>query len=632
MNRALGVCYYPEHWPESMWAEDAARMAETGISWVRIGEFAWSRLEPSPDDLRFEWLDRAVETLGSAGLKVILGTPTAAPPRWMLDRNPDMPAVDGEGRQRKFGSRRHYCFSHEGYLEECRRIVALLADRYGRNPHVRAWQTDNEYGCHDTVESHSKAAKRAFRAWCAKRYGSPEALNRAWGNAFWSMDCADFDEIDSPALVVTEPNPAHSLAYRRFLSDQVALFNRAQVEILRVRTDAPIIHNYMGRFTSFDHWRVGADLDVAAWDSYPIGFLSDRLEADADRKARFLRQGDPDFQAFHHDLYRGVGRGRMWVMEQQPGPVNWAPFNPAPLPGMVRLWTWEAFAHGAETVCFFRWRQTPYAQEQMHAGLLRPDGVAAPALAEAAQVAREVAAMPEAGTGAAQAALVFDYASAWAWETQPQGADFDYFRLCFSAYRALRRAGLDIDVLPPDTADLSAYAIAFVPGLALLPEPLAAALAEIRGRAILGPRCNAKTEEMSIPVPLPPNLPGLDAVVARVESLPPGTEIPLAEGGAFRSWFERLEGEDVVEITEAGAPAIMGSGKLRYLAGWPDDALWDRLVREAADAGEIAIRSMPDGLRVRNASGRRFLFNYAPEPQIHDGVEIPAAGVNWDPA
>lgn len=631
MNRALGVCYYPEHWPESIWAEDAARMVETGISWVRIGEFAWSRLEPSPGDLRFEWLDRAIAALGSAGLKVILGTPTATPPRWMLDRHPDMLAVDGEGRLRKFGSRRHYCFSHDGYLEECRRIVALLADRYGRNPHVRAWQTDNEYGCHDTVASHSEAAKRAFRAWCAGRYGSPKALNRAWGNAFWSMDYAAFEEIDSPSLAVTEPNPAHSLAYRRFLSDQVALFNRAQVEILRARTDAPIVHNYMGRFTGFDHWRVGADLDVAAWDSYPIGFLSDRLETDDDRKARFLRQGDPDFQAFHHDLYRGVGRGRMWVMEQQPGPVNWAPFNPAPLPGMVRLWAWEAFAHGAETVCFFRWRQAPFAQEQMHAGLLRPDGGGAPALDEAAQVAREIAAMPEAGAGAAQAALVFDYPSAWAWETQPQGADFDYFRLCFSAYRALRRAGLDIDVLPPDVADLSTYAVALVPGLAVMPEPLAAALAETRGLAILGPRCNAKTEEMSIPVPLPPNLPGLDAVVARVESMPPGAEIPLAQGGAFRSWFERLEGRDVIETTEAGEPAIMGGGKLRYLAGWPDDALWDRIVREAADAGGAATLNMPDGLRVRNSAGRRFLFNYAPEPQSHDGVEIPAAGVRWDP-
>jgi beta-galactosidase len=208
---------------------------------------------------------------------------------------------------------------------------------------------------------------------------------------------------------------------------------------------------------TFDHWEVGADLDVASWDSYPIGFLSDRIEADPAHKARYLRQGDPDMQAFHHDLYRGVGRGRWWVMEQQPGPVNWAPWNPAPLPGMVRLWAWEAFAHGAEVVSYFRWRQAPFAQEQMHAGLLRPDSAPAPGLAEAAQVAREIAGDASGRDRAAPVALVFDYAAAWAWETQPQGRDFDYFRLVFSAYRALRRAGLSVDIMPPDTGDLSPW-------------------------------------------------------------------------------------------------------------------------------------------------------------------------------
>ena len=143
-------------------------------------------------------------------------------------------------------------------------------------------------------------------------------------------------------------------------------------------------------------------------------------------------------------------------MEQQPGPVNWAPHNPAPLPGMPRLWAWEAFAHGAETVCFFRWRQVPFAQEQMHAGLLRPDSEPAPALAEAAQIATEIADMPETETASAPVALVFDYASSWAWKTQPQGADFEYFHLALSTYRALRRNGLSVDVVSSDIADLSA--------------------------------------------------------------------------------------------------------------------------------------------------------------------------------
>ena len=196
------------------------------------------------------------------------------------------------------------------------------------------------------------------------------------------MDYGDFEEIELPNLTVTEPNPSHQLAFRRFCSDQVVAFNRVQVDIIRTHSNAPITHNYMGKVTNFDHFDVGADLDFASWDSYPLGFLEDRAGADQDLRERYIRQGHPDFQAFHHDLYRAVGRGRWWVMEQQPGPVNWAPYNPAPLPGMIRLWTWEAFAHGAEAVCYFRWRQVPFAQEQMHAGMLRPDSSEAAAMAD----------------------------------------------------------------------------------------------------------------------------------------------------------------------------------------------------------------------------------------------------------
>ena len=279
MTPTLGVCYYPEHWPEEQWAEDAARMAATGLTWVRIGEFAWSRMEPEPGKLAFGWLDRAIDTLGAQGLKVVLGTPTATPPRWMLERHPDMLAVDAEGRPRKFGSRRHYCFSHEGYRQECRRIATLLGERYGRNPHVQAWQIDNEYACHGTTLSYSDAALHGFRDWLARKYQSPDALNRAWGNVFWSMDYADWDEIDLPNLTVTEPNPAHVLYFRRYSSDQVAAFNKVQADALRPLTDRPLIHNYMGRELSFDHFKVGADLDIASWDSYPIGCLSDRLDA-----------------------------------------------------------------------------------------------------------------------------------------------------------------------------------------------------------------------------------------------------------------------------------------------------------------------------------------------------------------
>ncbi len=626
MKRTLGVCYYPEHWDRAVWEDDARRMAELGLTWVRIGEFAWKRLEPTEGDYRFDWLDDAIDVLHGAGLKVVLGTPTATPPRWMIDKHPDMLAVDVHGHKRKFGSRRHYCFNHEGYKDECRKIVTLLAERYGQT--VDAWQTDNEYGCHDTTYSYSDAARQAFQTWLARRYNGIEALNTAWGNVFWSMDYADFGEIDLPNLTVTEPNPAHTMAFRRFSSDQVVAFNKPQVEIIRQHSDAPIAHNYMGRVTEFDHFDVGADLDIASWDSYPLGFLEDRVGADPARQTAYARQGDPDFQAFHHDLYRAVGKGRLWIMEQQPGPVNWAPYNPEPLPGMVRLWSWEAFAHGAETVCYFRWRQAPFAQEQMHAGLLRPDSVEAPGHAEAAEVACEIADAPEASHKQAEVALVFDYAAEWGWAIQPHGAGNSYFGLVFDTYRALRRLGLSIDVIPPRADALPGYKLILVPGL-LTPDPaFTAALVSSGAEVIVGPRFGARTPDMATPVPLPPGLPGLDVTVARVESLRPGCEMPLAKGGQVTRYRDVLDGSaDVLETVGDGAPVMVASEKLAYLGGWLDDAGLVRVVADAARRAGVALTPLPEGVRLRETATERFWFNYGASEATVDGRILPPAGV-----
>ena len=632
MIRALGVCYYPEHWPQEMWASDAARMAEAGITWVRIGEFAWSRLEPQPGVLNWDWLDQAIAVLADAGLKIVLGTPSATPPRWMLNWFPDMLAVDATGHARKFGSRRHYCHSHAGYRDAAAQMAAQLGTRYGRDPRIAAWQIDNEYGCHETVISYSEAARVAFRDWLAQKYQDISALNMAWGNVFWSMDYGSFSQIDLPNQTVTQANPSHEMAFRRFCSDQVVAWNAAQVAALRPLTDAPLIHNYMGRVLEFDHFAVARDLDIASWDSYPIGFLSDRLEASAAHKARYLQQGDPDMQAFHHDLYRAMNKGRWWVMEQQPGPVNWAPYNPAPLPGMVRLWTWEAFAHGAEVVSYFRWRQAPFAQEQMHAGLMRPDDVAAPGLAEAAAVAAEIGEMPEVDSAQAPVALILEYASAWAWDVLPQGADFDYFRLVFDAYQAVRRQGFSVDILSADHADLSGYKLVLAPGLATLPDDLRAAMDTCKAPCLIGPRSNLVTDELRIPQPMGPALTGMDATVTRVESLPPGVSRPVQGGGAIVHWAETVEGAAQPVLSgQDGAPALLATGNLHYLAGWPDATLWDRLIDTLARQGGLKPTQLPEGLRLRDTATHQFAFNYGPDPVTWRDREIAAAGVAWWP-
>ncbi len=619
----LGVCYYPEHWPETRWPEDARRMVEMGLSRVRIGEFAWSRIEPTRDALDWAWLDRAIGALAEAGLGIILGTPTATPPRWLLDAMPDMLALDAEGRSRTFGSRRHYCFSHAGYRAECRRIVQAMAGHYGRHPAVVAWQVDNEYGCHDTVLSYSEAARRAFREWLAARYGSIRSLNEAWGNVFWSMEYADFAQIDPPNLTVTEANPAHRLDFQRFSSDQVVSFNREQVAILRESSPGRVItHNFMGFFTDFDHHAVAADLDVASWDSYPLGFLEQADFPEAD-KLRYARQGHPDIAAFHHDLYRGCGSGRWWVMEQQPGPVNWARNNPAPLPGMVRLWSIEAHAHGAELVSYFRWRQLPFAQEQMHAGLLRPDSVEDLAAGEVRQVAAELRGLGPAGPAPAPVGLLFGYVSEWITRITPHGERQRALRTCFEWYSALRRLGLDVDILAPES-DLSHCRMVVVPCLPWLSEAVAEGLARFKGPVLIGPRAGSKTREFAIPAGLPPGplQRYLPLKVARVESLRPGL-LASGPGFAIQDWLEHVATDLEPELRlDDGRGILYRWNNLRYLCAGPDDRLLVGILQSMAAEAGLEPTLLPSDLRLRRAGDLCFAFNYGPSALSLAGLDL----------
>ncbi|MFN9498667.1 MAG: beta-galactosidase, partial [Erythrobacteraceae bacterium] len=599
-----------------------------GLSLVRIGEFAWSRIESEPGQYDWGWLDRAIETLHAAGLQVILGTPTATPPKWLVDQMPDMIAIDQQGRPRGFGSRRHYCFSHEGYRVECARIVTALAQRYGQHPAIVMWQTDNEYGCHDTVLSFSQAAASSFRGWLAARYGTVDALNTAWGNVFWSMEYRSFTEVDPPHLTVTEASPAHWLDYRRFASDQVASFNRAQVDIIRALSQGKdITHNFMGFFTEFDHHAVGCDIDVATWDSYPLGFL-EQFWFSSEEKQAYLRQGHPDIAAFHHDLYRGCSGGRWGVMEQQPGPVNWARFNPAPLPGMVALWTLEAAAHGAELTSYFRWRQAPFAQEQMHAGLLRPDSTEAEAANEVRAAADELTRIGPQQTAQAPAALVFSYEAAWTIGIQPQGQSFRYLELVFEWYSALRQRGLDIDIVSPN-ADLSAYRMVVVPTLPIIPEGFVEKLAALTCPVLLGPRSGSKTASFTIPEGLAPGeiKALIDMTITRVESLRDGVSEP-ADGWSVTRWREDVRARFAPELADAaGRGVIYAVANRRYCAIWPDAALLRLLIERMAGEAGVDLLDLPESIRVRRSASHAFTFNYAAQP-----VLVPHLGETRAPA
>ncbi|MEM5402632.1 beta-galactosidase [Paraburkholderia unamae] len=632
----LGVCYYPEHWPEAMWKDDAARMKALGIAQVRIAEFAWSRIEPTPGEFDWGWLDRAIDTLGDAGLQVVMCTPTATPPKWLIDQHPDILPVGADGRVRGFGSRRHYDFSSPAYYEASRRICEAVAARYGQHPAVAYWQTDNEYGCHQTVVSYSPAAVQRFREWLRARYGSIDALNTAWGTVFWSMEYRSFDEIEAPVGTVTEAHPSHRLDYQRFASDEVQRYNRMQVDILRAHSPGrPIAHNFMQLFMEFDHYKVAADLDVATWDSYPLGALDQQWYA-PDVKARYLRTGHPDFASFNHDVYRGMSKLPFWVMEQQPGPVNWAQWNPAPLPGMVRLWSWEAFAHGAGCVSYFRWRQAPFAQEQMHAGLNTPDNRPDLGSAEAARVAEEIEAVLAAAKGGRDfdvktpVALVLDYEAKWLFEIHPQGADFHYPRFAVEYYSALRALGFDVDIVSVH-APLDGYRLVVVPPLPVVPDDFAQRLASSGAQVVIGPRTGSKTADLQIPANLPPGPLAalLPLRVWRVESLRPNISEPVrfeldgAHEGHARHWRDLIElgantGENEWAVPEVratfsdGHPAYVKSGAVHYLASLFDEASTQALFARVAREAGLTPQPLGDAIRVSRRGGFTWVFNYGP--------------------
>lgn len=637
----LGVCYYPEQWPEANWRGDAKRMRELGLSLVRVGEFAWSRLEPRPGDLRFDWLDRAVDALAAAGLEVVLGTPTATPPKWLVERYDDVLQVGADGRVRRFGSRRHYCFNSSSYRAETARIVTRLAERYGRHPSVAAWQTDNEYGCHGTVRCYCRNCEAAFRLWLERKYGDIDALNTAWWNVFWSMEYRSFGEVDLPNLTVTEPNPSHSLDFYRFSSDSVVRYNRLQVDILRAHSEAPITHNAMLYFGDYDHFKLAEDLDVLSWDSYPLGMLEQSPLSDA-VKTRYARTGHPDLVSLMHDLYYGVKGRPFWVIEQQPGQVNWAPSNPLPAPGAVRLWTQQAFAHGAEVVSYFRWRAAHGAQELMHAGLNHHDGTPDQATAEVARVAAE---LPEdAPAVESEVALLFDYENLWATELQPHAQGWSYWALQFAYYSALRGLGVNVALRHP-RSDLSAYKVVFAPALHLVDEALAAHLegyVAAGGHLVLGPRSGFKTLSNTVQAPAPGPLRALTGVTVRhVDALRPGLleRVTLdSERFSYRTWADLLEPESAEVLATYDARAYQraaavtrrahGAGVCTTVGMWgaPEthEALFARLLREAG----LAPEPLPEGVRCSARGPYRYTFNFNAETAALGQQILPAWSVS----
>ena len=446
----IGVAYYPEHWPRERWAADAQMMKQMQIDVVRIGEFAWSRLEPRREQFEMDWLVEAVETLGAEGLEVIIGTPTAAAPPWLLNRHPGIAPVDAEGKPWYPGSRRHACLNNRAYQKYARRVVRQLAKTFGRNPHVVAWQIDNELGCGGSGVCYCDDCQLAFRQWLKGRYGSVERLNKKWGTVFWSQEFTDWHEIPAPRRTPAGVHPSLLLDYRRFVSATYRDFVREHADTIRefAGAEQKVTTNTIGlQLDQIDLFSLGVFQDVASVDSYPA------------------QQSALDSVALNLDLTRSVKRKAFWVLEQQAGPTLLGSRRSLPRPGQLRLWSYQAAARGAELISYFRWRTCPFGQEMHWYGMLDTDGVPRRCFDELKRTIAELkgrAALWEGRLPVAKVALVLDYASHWALGRDALAAGLNYVNQLRIFYTELRRMGVTVDFVPPQ-GQLTDYAAAVVP-------------------------------------------------------------------------------------------------------------------------------------------------------------------------
>ena len=621
---ALGVCDYPEHVPWEQWKEYPAKIRDLGITYVRIAEFAWSRMEPAFEEFSWGWLDDAIAALHDADRQVVLCTPTATPPAWLIRQHPEILPTDEQGRVKAFGSRKHYDHASPVYREHSRRITRAIAERYGQHPAVVGWQTDNEWGCHGTTRSYGGASVDAFRSWLERRYGTTAALNEAWGNVFWSQEYSAWDQIDPPHLTVAEPNPSHVLDFYRFASDAVAEFQAEQVAILRELSPGRwVTHNFMQFFDEFDHYKNAELLDFASWDSYPAGFVDRTDLLDEEEKGRWARTGHPDLISFNHDLYRGLkGQRAHWVMEQGAGQVNWAPSNCLPAKGAVALWTAQAYAHGASCVSYFRWRAATMAQELMHSGLLRHDGTADRGAYEVADL--EIVGAPN-GETPARVALLHDYESAWAYDTQPHSQGLTYWRQTFLFYSALRALAVDVDIRHPDH-DLTGYDVIVAPAIQLMGAERARHLASYAGsaRMVFGPRTAYRTPSGMVPLD---GQPGplrdlLGCSLLNVDGLRPGMTVQVDDEEVTR-WAEayRLHDGSAMHTYDdgplAGQAAVVRKGNVMTIGALSPILIARMLAHMLVEAG-IAVTPLEEGVRVARHSGMPVWMNFT-----EDDVALP---------
>ncbi len=450
---SLGCDYNPEQWAPEVWIEDVRLMREAGVSIVALNVFGWAIVEPRPGQFDFSGLDAVIELLHAGGIAVNLGTGTSSPPPWLTTRHPEILPMVADGTTRWPGGRQAWCPSSPVFREHALTVTEKMAERYGNHPAVQLWHVSNELGCHNAL-CYCDVSAAAFRDWLQARYRDLDTLNDAWGTAFWSQRYSEWDEILPPRLTLSVSNPAQTLDFSRFSSDEVLAHYLAEAAILRRLSSVPVTTNLMvtAHIRTQDYWSWTPHLDVIANDHY----LDHRL-------------ADPHQElSLSADLTRGLASGGSWMlMEQSTGAVNWQPRNIAKAPGEMLRNSVAHVARGADSICFFQWRASTSGSEKFHSAMLPHAGTDSATWREVLELRRTLDALaPVAGSRVvADTAIVFGWDAWWAADGDAHpSSDVQYIDQVHRVYRELWKAGITADFVAPGS-DLSAYRLVIVPCL-----------------------------------------------------------------------------------------------------------------------------------------------------------------------
>ena len=608
---AYGGDYTPEQWPRETWVEDVALMREAGVTLVSIGIFSWALLETSEGVYDFEWLDEVIALLHENGIAVDLGTPTASPPAWFFATYPQARTITRDGTVMGFGSRGMASHASPEYRAAATGIASKLAERYGDHPAVVLWHVHNEYGV-PVGEDYSDQSVVAFRAWLQARYGTLEALNAAWGTAFWGQHYGSWDHVGAPAASPSVVNPAQRLDFARFTDHQLRACFIAERDAIRAHSDRPITTNFMANQSwTTDMWAWADAVDIMSDDHY-------------------LWAADPEGEiglSIAADLTRSTGGGKPWIlMEHSTSAVNWQPRNIAKRPGEMARNSLAHFGRGADAILFFQWRASRSGAEKFHSAMLPHAGTESRVWREVVELGGILSMLDEVRGSRvlADVAILWDFESFWAQDLDWRPSeDVHHANQIRAFYERCWRDGITVDFALPGH-DLSAYTLVIAPAQYLLTAADGANLTDyVRdGGTLLVSFFSGIVDEHDAVHEGGYGAPLADALGLTVEEFLPlrdGEPTAIDFGGttlAADVWQEALAlttatvAATFLDGQAAGKPAVtrneLGSGVGWYIGTRLDAAGLEAVMASVyADAG-CAPSDLPDGVEVVTRRGERF--------------------------